>query len=59
MLQLFSLQRWRENLENGDDDSSSSAVGQDLMELVMAFNRNGGASSDDGDDLSGPEDFFS
>lgn len=58
MLQLFSLQRWRESFENGEGDSSSSATGEHLMELIMAFNGDGDAS-DSGGDVSGPEDFFS
>ncbi|KAI6677540.1 hypothetical protein NL676_038336 [Syzygium grande] len=59
LLQLFSMERRRTDPGDNRDDSSSSATGQDLMELIFTFNGNNASSSDDGGNASGPEDFFS
>ncbi|GLT42971.1 hypothetical protein SLA2020_169480 [Shorea laevis] len=54
MLQLFSLQRRRSNLEENGENSSE---GRELLELILSsFNADSDASSDDGEDASAPED---
>ncbi|GLU02690.1 hypothetical protein SLE2022_199310 [Rubroshorea leprosula] len=53
MLQLFSLQRHRSNQE---DNGENSAAGRELLDLILAFNANSDASSDEGEDASAPED---
>lgn len=59
LLQLFSMERRRTDPGDNRDDSSSSATGRDLMELIFTFNGDNASSSDDGGNASGPEDFFS
>lgn len=58
LLQLFSMERRRTDSGDDRDDSSSSATGRDLMELIFTFNGNNASDSDDGGDASGPEDLF-
>ncbi|KAK4562126.1 hypothetical protein RGQ29_004832 [Quercus rubra] len=56
LLQLFSLQRRRTNSEHGGE---SSAPGRELLELILRFNDNSDASSDDGGDTASQDDLFS
>lgn len=56
MLQLFSLQRRRTSPEHIGE---SSAPGHDLLELILNFDDNSDASSDDGADTTSQEDLFS
>lgn len=56
LLQLFSLQRRRTNSEHSGE---SSAPGRELLELILRFNDNSDASSDDGGDTASQDDFFS
>ncbi|KAM3695718.1 hypothetical protein ACB098_07G154400 [Castanea mollissima] len=56
LLQLFSLQRRRTNSEHGGE---SSAPGRELLELLLRFNDNSDASSDDGGDTASQDDLFS
>ncbi|CAL9022858.1 unnamed protein product [Prunus brigantina] len=55
MLQLFSLQRQRVSPER---DGENSNDGQELLELIMAFQRNSDDSSEDGGDTSSQDDLF-
>ncbi|MBA0845312.1 hypothetical protein Goarm_022532 [Gossypium armourianum] len=54
MLQLFSLQRRGTSPEQIEENAS--AVDRELLEFILTFNANSGASSDDGG--NGPEDPF-
>ncbi|KAB2045900.1 hypothetical protein ES319_D01G194800v1 [Gossypium barbadense] len=54
MLQLFSLQRQGTSPEQNEENAS--AVDRELLEFILTFNANSGASSYDGG--NGPEDPF-
>lgn len=47
LMQLFSLQRRRTNVE---DTGENSSQGRELLELIMAFNAEGEGFSDEVDD---------
>ena len=57
MLHLFSLQRQGSSPEQNGENSSVAS--RELRELMLTFNANSDASSDDGGDGSGREDLFS
>ncbi|KAK8561212.1 hypothetical protein V6N12_048286 [Hibiscus sabdariffa] len=57
MFQLFSLQR-RESSPELNRENSTSAESRELMQLILAFDARGDASSDEGGNGSGPEDLF-
>lgn len=61
MMQLFSLQRRRRRRTSPESngENSNPAIGRELLELILAFNTNSDASSDDGQDISSiADDFF-
>ncbi|XVE93914.1 hypothetical protein REPUB_Repub01dG0235300 [Reevesia pubescens] len=57
MLHLFSLQRRGSSPEQNGENSS--VAGRELLELLWTFNGNSDAPSDDGGNVSGPDDLFS
>ncbi|XVF45586.1 hypothetical protein PTKIN_Ptkin02bG0218000 [Pterospermum kingtungense] len=56
MLHLFSLQRRGSSPEQNAENSS--VAGRELLELMLTFNANSDASSDEEEDASGPDNFF-
>lgn len=48
LMQLFSLQRQARSPEQ--DGGDTSAVGRELLDLVLAYNTNSSDTSDDGGD---------
>ncbi|GMJ06932.1 hypothetical protein like AT4G35140 [Hibiscus trionum] len=57
MLHLFSLQRG-DSSRGQDAENSSAAPSRELLQLILAFNALGEASSDEGGNPTSPEDLF-
>ncbi|KAF3443606.1 hypothetical protein FNV43_RR13294 [Rhamnella rubrinervis] len=55
LMRLFSLQRRRRSPEHGGDNS---ATGREILELILTYNANSDASSDDGGDTTSQDDLF-